>query len=170
MRPITLFTTSRRKGNPRGIIQKLLQQPSTPLLIHTAILLGLITGADHAGTSNLFAAYLTGVVISWWDTEVPLVNIVGDARRIGSIPEPASPESPAQVEARNGEDGPPGDQDFQRSHNIIKRSPPTTENATFETSGQAIYVKFYQQSVERISSHYSLSLSRRSSLVLSYGE
>ncbi|CZS93578.1 related to Na+/H+ antiporter [Rhynchosporium graminicola] len=40
----------------------------------TAILLGLVTGATYAGTSNLFAAYLAGAASSWWDSEVPHIN------------------------------------------------------------------------------------------------
>lgn len=36
------------------------------VLVHTAILLALVTGSTYAGTSNLFAAYLAGVVIAWW--------------------------------------------------------------------------------------------------------
>lgn len=34
---------------------------------HTAVLVGLVTGATYAGTSSLFAAYLAGVIISWFD-------------------------------------------------------------------------------------------------------
>lgn len=37
---------------------------------HTLVLLGLVTGSSYAGTSNLFAAYIAGAVINWWDTLV----------------------------------------------------------------------------------------------------
>lgn len=36
-------------------------------LVHSCILSGLVAGATHAGTSNLFAAYLAGTLISWFD-------------------------------------------------------------------------------------------------------
>jgi hypothetical protein len=36
-------------------------------LVHSCILVGLVTGATYAGTSNLFAAYLAGALISWFD-------------------------------------------------------------------------------------------------------
>jgi hypothetical protein len=45
-----------------------LQRREIPLLLHTSLLLGFVTGASYAGTSNLFAAYLAGAMISWWDT------------------------------------------------------------------------------------------------------
>ncbi|KAG5993207.1 hypothetical protein E4U52_002140 [Claviceps spartinae] len=38
------------------------------LLVHTLILLGYVIGASFAGTSNLFAAYIAGASVSWWDS------------------------------------------------------------------------------------------------------
>ncbi|OXV12089.1 hypothetical protein Egran_00149 [Elaphomyces granulatus] len=38
--------------------------------IHTAILIGFVVGSSYAGTSNLFAAYLAGACISWYDSEI----------------------------------------------------------------------------------------------------
>ena len=37
---------------------------------HTVALLGLVAGAQYAGTSALFAAYLAGQMINWWSTEM----------------------------------------------------------------------------------------------------
>ncbi|KAJ0413424.1 Sodium/hydrogen exchanger family-domain-containing protein [Aspergillus carlsbadensis] len=34
---------------------------------HTAVLVGMVSGATYAGTSSLFAAYLAGVIASWFD-------------------------------------------------------------------------------------------------------
>lgn len=36
-------------------------------VIHMATLIGFVTGASYAGTSGLFAAYLAGACISWFD-------------------------------------------------------------------------------------------------------
>lgn len=36
-------------------------------LVHSGILLALVTGASYAGTSVLFAAFLAGAAVSWWD-------------------------------------------------------------------------------------------------------
>ena len=49
------------------VFKHVLHRRPTPLVCHTGILLALVTGAGYAGTSNLFAAYLAGAVISWWD-------------------------------------------------------------------------------------------------------
>lgn len=39
------------------------------LVIHTALLLGLVAGAAYAGASVLLAAYLAGIMVCWWDAE-----------------------------------------------------------------------------------------------------
>lgn len=36
-------------------------------LVHSGVLLALVTGASYAGTSVLFAAFLAGAAVSWWD-------------------------------------------------------------------------------------------------------
>ncbi|OKP11392.1 hypothetical protein PENSUB_3084 [Penicillium subrubescens] len=40
-------------------------------VLHMATLIGFVTGASYAGTSGLFAAYLAGACISWFD-DLPL--------------------------------------------------------------------------------------------------
>ncbi|KAH0370963.1 Sodium/hydrogen exchanger, partial [Aureobasidium melanogenum] len=44
--------------------------PVAAFVGHTLVLLGLVTGSSYAGTSNLFAAYIAGAVINWWDALV----------------------------------------------------------------------------------------------------
>lgn len=53
------------------LLRKVLSQTVTVLSIHTLFLFGPVTGATYAGTSNLFAAYVTGVALTWWDIEAP---------------------------------------------------------------------------------------------------
>lgn len=36
-------------------------------LLHSGILLSMVTGASYVGTSVLFAAFLAGAAVSWWD-------------------------------------------------------------------------------------------------------
>ncbi|KAL4961048.1 cation:proton antiporter [Aspergillus stella-maris] len=62
----------------RPILPKLLQSkdklpdftrtPQFAFLGYTALLVGLVAGATYAGTSSLFAAYLAGVITSWFDS------------------------------------------------------------------------------------------------------
>ncbi|KAL4882179.1 Sodium/hydrogen exchanger family-domain-containing protein [Aspergillus karnatakaensis] len=44
--------------------------PQFAFLGYTALLVGLVAGGTYAGTSSLFAAYLAGVVTSWFDSLV----------------------------------------------------------------------------------------------------
>ncbi|KAJ5925186.1 hypothetical protein N7454_007825 [Penicillium verhagenii] len=50
-------------------------------LWHTALLIGIVAGGSFAGTSSLFAAYLAGVIVSWFDGLVVGSNdaLVADA-------------------------------------------------------------------------------------------
>lgn len=50
------------------MFKSVFQRRAAPFVIHTSVLLALVTSASYAGTSNLFAAYLAGALISWWDT------------------------------------------------------------------------------------------------------
>ncbi|KAL2074321.1 hypothetical protein VTL71DRAFT_8099 [Oculimacula yallundae] len=74
--PLTGVLNRMRKSSPGGFVDKIARQTHTAFVIHTLILLGLVTGATYAGTSNLFAAYLAGASVSWWDSEVPHVDAV----------------------------------------------------------------------------------------------
>ncbi|KIW13850.1 hypothetical protein PV08_06630 [Exophiala spinifera] len=68
IRPFTIWLNRKRTTTPTSYINRVLTWQATALLIHTAILVGLIAATSYAGTSNLFAAYLAGASISWWDT------------------------------------------------------------------------------------------------------
>lgn len=52
-----------------------MQSPKAMLVCHTGILLALVTGSSYAGTSNLFAAYIAGASISWWDGLSPGLHL-----------------------------------------------------------------------------------------------
>ncbi|KAI0885026.1 Sodium/hydrogen exchanger [Annulohypoxylon maeteangense] len=70
-KPITLWLNVMRTKSPLGFLNRLLMDDRVAWLIHTLILIGCIAGSSYAGTSNLFAAYIAGTGISWWDSEVP---------------------------------------------------------------------------------------------------
>ncbi|KIV91484.1 hypothetical protein PV10_06019 [Exophiala mesophila] len=74
VQPFTAWLNGKRKTSPTGYINYILTRDTTALIIHTAILVGLITATTYAGTSNLFAAYLAGASISWWDTTLSHPN------------------------------------------------------------------------------------------------
>ena len=69
--PLTKRLTDRKMMPSDSMLSKLLGSQESAFVVHTAILVGMITGANYAGTSSLFAAYLSGAAITWWDSEVP---------------------------------------------------------------------------------------------------
>ncbi|KAH8667474.1 Sodium/hydrogen exchanger family-domain-containing protein [Tricladium varicosporioides] len=74
VKPLTMILNGIRDKNPGTAWSKYCQRFSTSCTLHTLILIGLVTSATYTGTSNLFAAYLAGASISWWDSEVPHVK------------------------------------------------------------------------------------------------
>lgn len=84
--PLTSWLSGARKSTPSDILNKLCQATHTAFIVHTLVLAALVTGATYAGTSNLFAAYLAGASVSWWDSEVPHL----DSTTRSSSPEPSS--------------------------------------------------------------------------------
>lgn len=69
--PITSKLNLYREKNPDSWIQRLIVREQTAFILHTLILIAMVTASSYAGTSNLFAAYLSGAMVSWWDSEVP---------------------------------------------------------------------------------------------------
>lgn len=76
-KPLTLCINKLRSKQPSGFLNKTLQKAEAALVLHTLILIGFVTAASYAGTSGLFAAYIAGASISWWDTSVPRFIDVG---------------------------------------------------------------------------------------------
>jgi hypothetical protein len=93
---LTVWLNRKRGKAPAGILQRLFMRNETAFLIHTATLLGFVTGATYAGTSNLFAAYLAGASISWWDSKVPHKSLERNGSTVTPLPEKAPADSPAE--------------------------------------------------------------------------
>lgn len=71
VKPLTIGLNGWRAKYPRGLANRTFKTRETALAAHAAVFLGCVTGASYAGTSTLFAAYIAGAAISWWDAEVP---------------------------------------------------------------------------------------------------
>ncbi|KAL4993649.1 Sodium/hydrogen exchanger family-domain-containing protein [Aspergillus recurvatus] len=95
---------------------------------YTSLLVGLVAGATYAGTSSLFAAYLAGVINSWFDGLLQTVPASGTE---GSSSHQETPSQPA-----------PGD---SPSHGSCRPSP-----ASEHITGVRIYEHYYQGPVNRI--------------------
>ena len=50
-------------------LAELLQKRQVTLTVHTLFLVAMVTVSSYAGTSNLFAAYLAGACVNWWESQ-----------------------------------------------------------------------------------------------------
>ncbi|USP82269.1 L-asparaginase 2-4 [Curvularia clavata] len=104
-KPITLRINRYREAHRNKDMDGLLSKPQTAFLLHTLLLVGLVAAATYAGTSNLFAAYIAGASISWWDSEVPHLVVKGASSETQIVGEKSStPTGPLQ-ERSNDEPG-----------------------------------------------------------------
>jgi hypothetical protein len=150
VKPITLSLNRYRESHPSARLAGILCRSQTAFVLHSLLLIALVTGATYAGTSNLFAAYIAGATISWWDSEVP---------------HPETPVAPNEKQktsdaATNAEPNPqmdqvssPEDQIQSQEQAVEAREQENvapTPDAHTATCGAAIYYIYYQQATARI--------------------
>ncbi|KAH8602630.1 Sodium/hydrogen exchanger family-domain-containing protein [Bisporella sp. PMI_857] len=147
--PTTMIISRLREIHPHGVLDRLCQWPYTSLIIHTLILLGSVTGATFAGTSNLFAAYLTGASISWWDSEVPHPR----TERVTTRQEISSPSTEQKMDTVTVDEAPPFMAPFLGHSN----NEANDTNAAHEVPikrhvrcGEEVYREYYSAPVHRI--------------------
>lgn len=148
LKPVTLQLNRYRKAHPVASLNKLLSKTHTAFAIHTALLVALITAATYAGTSNLFAAWIAGATISWWDSEVAHAEI-------NTSTEPATFTENVTATASSGNAIPDDDASpIRRKETDSPSVPRGTLEAPHEEvdslCGSAIYEKYYAQAVSRI--------------------
>ncbi|KAK1142018.1 hypothetical protein N8T08_008224 [Aspergillus melleus] len=108
---------------------------------HTCVLVGLVAGATYAGTSSLFAAYLAGVIVSWFD------GIVAESK--------VQAETPQQrgVNDSSGTQDTPdiGKQPAQEptSASFLAEYPSAAEHDETPT-GVVVYERYYKEPVNRV--------------------
>ncbi|KFY02390.1 hypothetical protein V490_00524 [Pseudogymnoascus sp. VKM F-3557] len=149
--PLTVLVNGARKSNPNGVMSKFCQMTHSAFIIHTLVLIGLVTGATYAGTSNLFAAYLAGASISWWDSEVPHLDVTAKS----CLPESLSPpiehgtfahgtelarSPPRIIEVGSNPQGQAAECEATRNEN----------HDSIARSGTAVYHRYYATTVQRI--------------------
>ncbi|TVY84818.1 Na(+)/H(+)-K(+) antiporter GerN [Lachnellula suecica] len=144
VKPVTVLFNGVRKSRPRGVVDRCCGGVYTPFVVHTLLLVGFVTGATYAGTSNLFAVYLAGASVSWWDSEVPHFEAVAE----GGTPESSSLPN----EQRNSSsDKSPENKDAAGS--LLETGATESnkvQNEPTATSGTAVYHKYYAAAVQRI--------------------
>lgn len=161
VKPLTLWINQLRESRSPMQFTNLLRKTSTVLVIHTLILLGLVTGATYAGTSNLFAAYIAGASISWWDSEVPhpvikttpLAARGEKQQKVASEPRTSSPnQSPPEESESNSQAVQNTSSESPNQHKATAEPSHTIEgdHHSEDTSGSAIYNHYYHAAVSKI--------------------
>lgn len=146
VQPLTIWLNGARTSSPSGALNKLCQATHAAFIVHTLVLAALVTGATYAGTSNLFAAYLAGASISWWDSEVPHVDSTTGA-------EPSSSPVERGMSASGSESPLPSRDEVGASTDRKTTEGETTpkeQNEPATSSGIAVYHKYYATAVKRI--------------------
>ncbi|KAJ5824360.1 hypothetical protein N7447_006700 [Penicillium robsamsonii] len=104
-------------------------------LAQTCVLVGIVAGATYAGTSSLFAAYLAGVIVSWFD------RLVAEAKKpIAGLQSSDSHEQTFDHSVRNSKN--------RRTEETPTRETETTRNDI--PMGELIYSKYYKATVNHI--------------------
>ncbi|KAL9083555.1 MAG: hypothetical protein Q9165_008480 [Trypethelium subeluteriae] len=151
VKPIINALNRLREANPHRKVGQSLSRCETALAIHTTLLVALTTAASYAGTSNLFAAYLAGASISWWDTEAPHVGSNPPQETGTTETSGPGPSTKETAETQNSPDEVSPSQHTRETHSIhVPHQSPTTKLSESESSGVAIYERFYKPVVQRI--------------------
>ncbi|KAH7390508.1 Sodium/hydrogen exchanger family-domain-containing protein [Pyrenochaeta sp. MPI-SDFR-AT-0127] len=160
IKPLTSWLNSYREGHPTARLNTLLWKSQTAFTIHTMLLIALVAGASYAGTSNLFAAYIAGASISWWDSELPhpdpVVSQSASSNEETSQTTPTVPEEEASTARQMTSSTEGMDHVDPRNDTDNQPAKPQTSRASLtlcheqDTSGSAIYQQYYHPAVSKI--------------------
>lgn len=161
--PATKWINGQKINSPNAMVFRIAEGEGITFIIHTFILVGMVTGATYAGTSGLFAAYLAGAAINWWDNDIPHEKIP---------PAPSTTKPPdrnnsnpiklQKVSSGMPQDGVMQDDSADQACGKEKTNKGTNAGAAESsntsapspsdtmTSGIAIFEKYYYQPLHRI--------------------
>ncbi|KAF2854314.1 hypothetical protein T440DRAFT_465295 [Plenodomus tracheiphilus IPT5] len=157
VRPMTLWLNGYREAPQAARLNILLAKSQIVFFLHTLLLIGLVTGATYAGTSNLFAAYIAGASISWWDSELPHPSSpltkpptsAGVGKKVDSQPQASNRPSPSTAESPiESAVASPLNQDNASDSRVMAMS--ITRHHEQETCGSVIYQRYYHPAVTKI--------------------
>ncbi|KAL2429325.1 hypothetical protein ABEF95_003440 [Exophiala dermatitidis] len=103
--------TTKAVDSCRG--NRLVSESAVYFLLSTALLVGLVSAASYAGTSGLFAAYLAGACVTWFDSTLKHIRSPqastsdrgSSSQSLGKAAEKAPKQSGSHRAARDGEQG-----------------------------------------------------------------
>lgn len=152
VRPLTLMLNKYRERKPDSLLDRGLTYKNTAVVVHTALLIAMITGSTYAGTSNLFAAYLSGAAVSWWDSEVPHLHPASttsfEVRRRASTSPQSRDNASNQARVRASHDS-------TRQRRMSRTSVSSSDTTRIEpkgvkVTGNEVFEGFYAQPLARI--------------------
>ena len=149
-RPVANALTRMRDAKPNRGVNQALSRTGSALTAQTVLLVSLITAASYAGTSNLFAAYLAGAIVSWWDSEFPRTSSTLSQTTAVSQPDKLGPVATMATRIPNGLG-----ETLEPEHTIElavynSRQVPITRQLESEMLGAAIYKSYFEQAEKRI--------------------
>lgn len=157
LKPCTLWLNKYRETHPSVPLNGLLRRKQTAFTFHTALLVALVASASYAGTSNLFAAYIAGATISWWDSEISHIDDTshraeraptqGNAKAANS-PDDGFSEAAAGPSKEKRATTP----NIPNNRNQALKTAPAADphHGTDELCGTAIYERYYNEAVSKI--------------------
>lgn len=118
------------------------------LVVHTILLFGIVAVAAWAGTSVLFAAFLCGFVVTWWDTQVVGSSEARPSTQpVAGLSEQAAYGVPCKNEGE-------GEGEGKGEGGGTEEAGPTTHSGAKDSpkhiTGMAVYQTYYHAAVERI--------------------
>ncbi|RYP22120.1 hypothetical protein DL765_001879 [Monosporascus sp. GIB2] len=149
LRPVMRKLDRKRTQHPHAKLYSILQTEEASFIVHTGLLLALVVGASYAGASVLLAAYLSGIMVCWWDTERtgPKSQETDKGSRVNSTRGDSciTTEAPAEVaqipQADNSAESP------------VASSRTETGKIALESArhtGPDIYEQYYSQALHRV--------------------
>ncbi|KAJ5170606.1 uncharacterized protein N7500_003389 [Penicillium coprophilum] len=129
-----------------------LKTTNSAFLAQTCVLIGVVTGATYAGTSSLFAAYLAGVIVSWFDGLVAEVKTP-----IAGLQSSGNHEltSNHRRSARNSKSR-------RTEETFSSRAQPREIESTHDdmATGKIVYSKYFEAPVKRASIGFAIPITK----------
>lgn len=119
------------------------RRSQTAFVVHTAVLLAFVVASSYAGTSNLFAAYLAGASISWYDGLEP----VAKAR---STKRPEQTSTAREGTQTSVETSPALAVDSRMQAEQKRNEGHEMDSNTGLNSGKQIYTRYYEPAVKTV--------------------
>lgn len=128
----------------RGNLPQSMGSMQFAFLAQTSMLVGLVAGATYAGTSSLFAAYLAGVIISWFD------GLAADSYIPNTYTDRNISQSGSDVLSERATSEQSTPQDRSNSNTPSTPQEPSSNPHEKVPTGIEVYEKYYKEPVNRI--------------------